>query len=212
MRKITATLLTWLIAATAQQSAPTPPAAATPQEGSIAKFSINSQLVIETVTVTDKSGKTIEGLKAEDFKVTENGVPQTIKFCEFQKFEDNDATPAAPLPTVAAATKPTTPPPPGTTATAIKGEAPGDIKYRDRRLMVMYFDMTAMPVPDQLRALSAAQKFLKTQMKPADLLAIMEFTSGAVKVLQDFTDDRDALMKTLADLVAGEGLGLDEDD
>ncbi|HKA02532.1 MAG TPA: VWA domain-containing protein [Candidatus Solibacter sp.] len=218
MRKTTAIFLSWMLAAMAQQAPPAqqqPPAAAIPSSG-MAKFSIDSQLVIETVTVTDKNGKPIEGLKAEDFKVLENNQPQEIKFFEFQKFEDNDATTAvanatAP-PSVAATPKPTTPPPPGVTAMAIKGEAPGKIMYRDRRLMVLYFDMTAMPVPDQLRALSAAQKFLKTQMKPADLLAIMEFTSGAVKVLQDFTDDRDALMKTLADLVAGEGLGLDEDD
>ena len=207
MQKITAVLLTWLMAATAQQPAQTPPAA-TP-DGGIAKFSINSQLVIETVTVTDKSGKTIEGLKAEDFKVTENGVPQTIKFCEFQKFEDADAAATAPKP-VPVAPKPASPPPVGVTAMPIKGEAPGDIKYRDRRLLVLYFDMTAMPVPDQLRALSASQKFLKSQVKPADLVAIMEYTSGAVKVLQDFTDDRDALLKNIADMVAGEGMGLDE--
>jgi VWFA-related protein len=209
MRKITATLLTWLLAAAAQQTPPPPPtpAAATPASG-VAKFSVDSQLVIETVTVLDKNGKPIEGLKQEDFKVTENNVPQEIKFFEFQKFEDSDT--AAPVPSVAATPKPTTPPPPGVTAMAIKGEAPGKIKYRDRRLMVLYFDMTAMQVPEQLRALSAGEKFLKTQMKPADLLAIMEFNSGAVKVLQDFTDDRDALLKTLADLIAGEGLGLDE--
>jgi VWFA-related protein len=215
MRKATAILLTWMLAAMAQQPArPPAPAQATPaapagQEG-VAKFSANSTLVVETVVVVDKNGKPIEGLKADDFKVTENGTAQTIKFCEFQKFHDDDVDAA--LPTVAAAPKPVTPPPPGTVATAIKGEAPGDIKYRDRRLMVMYFDMTAMPVPDQLRALSASQKFLKSQIKPADLVAIMEFTSGAVKVLQDFTDDKDALLQTIADLVAGEGLGLDEGD
>ena len=79
MRKTTAILLTWLLAAAfgqqAQQATPppqqTPPPAATPA-GGIAKFSANSQLVIETVTVTDKNGKLIEGLKAEDFKITEN--------------------------------------------------------------------------------------------------------------------------------------------
>jgi VWFA-related protein len=199
MRKVTATFLSWLLIAAAQQTTPppaTPPAqqtppAATPATG-IAKFSVDSQLVIETVTVTDKNGKPIEGLKPEDFKVTENGQPQEIKFFEFQKFEDLDAGgTSAPPPSVAAAAKPTTPPPPGVTAVAIKGEAPGKIKYRDRRLMVLYFDMTAMQVPEQLRALSAAEKFIKNQMKPADLMAMMEFNSGAVKVLQDFTDDRD---------------------
>ena len=219
MKKITASMLVWVLAGTAQQAPPkpantTPPstnqAQSSTTESGVTKFTINTNLVVENVTVTDKNGKVIEGLKAEDFKITENGVAQTIKFCEYQKVEETDAAAAAA--SVAAAPKPTTPPPPGVVAVPIKTEAPGDLKYRDRRLMVMYFDMTAMPVPDQLRALSAAEKFLKNQMKPADLFAIMEYTSGAVKVLQDFTDDKDALMKTIADLVAGEGLGLDEAD
>jgi VWFA-related protein len=222
MRKTTAILLTWLLAAAAQQTAPPPPPppaqqqnppAATPASG-ITKFSVDSQLVIETVTVTDKNGKPIEGLKPEDFKVTENGQPQEIKVFEYQKFEDQEApggiTAVPATPTIAAAPKPSVPPPPGTTALAISGEAPGKIKYRDRRLMVLYFDMAAMQVPEQLRALSAAEKFVKTQAKPADLLAVMKYDSGAVRVLQDFTDDRDALLKTFADLIAGEGLGLDE--
>ena len=37
--------------------------------------------------------------------------------------------------------------------------------------------MTAMPVPDQLRACSRRQKFIKTQMTPADLMAIMNSTA-----------------------------------
>ena len=68
--------------------------------------------------------------------------------------------------------------------------------------------MTAMPLPDQLRALGAAQKFIRTQMTPADLMAIMRFAGGAVHVLQDFTDDRDRLLQHSRDDDRRRGRGL----
>ena len=204
MKRITSGMLACLIVASAQQ---TPPAGA-PQE--IAKFSTNSQLVVEVVAVHDKNGKVIEGLTAQDFTVTENGVPQTIKFCEFQKL-DTVASPALPTLGPRPDPKPAAPPVPSVTSNQIAGETPGDIKYRDRRLLVMYFDMTAMPQADQLRALASAQKFIKTQITPADLVALMEYSAGSVKVLHDFTDKRDELLAQIDVLVAGES-GFDETD
>ena len=57
-----------------------------------ATFNSSTQLVVETVAVKDKSGKPVEGLTAKDFTVTEDGVPQTISFFEYQKLpERNDA-------------------------------------------------------------------------------------------------------------------------
>jgi len=38
--------------------------------------------------------------------------------------------------------------------------------------------MTAMPPPDQLRALDAATKFIKKQMTPADLVAIIQYAAA----------------------------------
>src|SRR5450432_3339371 len=61
--------------------------AQTPSNGTV-KFQTSTQLVIETVSVADKNGKPIEGLTAKDFTVTEDGVAQTISFCEFQKLEE----------------------------------------------------------------------------------------------------------------------------
>ncbi len=207
MRRIAATLLSWLIAASAQQ---TPPAAAPgAQEGAV-KFSSNSQLVVEVVTVNDKDGKPITGLTAKDFTVTENGTPQTIRFCEFQKLEEVPDPPLAALaPRPAAAAQAAAAAP--VTQTQIKPESPGDIRYRDKRLLVMYFDMSAMPPADQLRALSAAEKFISKQIQPADLVAVMEFSSGAVKVLQDFTDDRE-LMRAAVDKLAAEAQGYEDED
>jgi VWFA-related protein len=200
MRRTAAYILCVALAA-AQQQAPQPPEVPT------VKFQSNTQLVVEIVTVNDKSGNTIEGLTAKDFILTENGVPQTVSFCEFQKFAEPVPAPA---PALTAAPAPATPAAPRVTRNEISAEPPGDIRYRDRRLLALYFDMTAMPVPDQLRALSAAQKFLRTQVTKADLVAIIEFTKGAVKVLEDFTDDRTRLNDAIQSLAAGEGQGLDE--
>ncbi|HTM48717.1 MAG TPA: hypothetical protein VL285_08555, partial [Bryobacteraceae bacterium] len=78
-----------------------------PQEGPVVKFQSSTQLVVEIVTVKDKSGKSIEGLTGADFSVTENGVPQTVRFCEFQKLDElQDPEPVRPVQT--AGTEPAT--------------------------------------------------------------------------------------------------------
>jgi VWFA-related protein len=162
-----------------------------------ATFQATTQLVIETVTVKDKNGAPVEGLTAKDFTVTEDGMQQTVRFFEFQKFEETPSAPVAPddnqvLPL---AKYP---------RAQIAPETPGDVRYRNRRLLALYFDMSAMPVADQLRALDAAQKFVRTQMAPSDLMAIMMYQGSGVQVLQDFTDDRDRILTVIATLVVGE--------
>ena len=86
---------------------------------------------------------------------------------------------------------------------AITPAKPGEIRYKDSRLLVLYFDFQGMPADDQIRAQQGALKFLNTQMTPADTVAIMSYT-GELKVLQDFTTDRDALTRVLRKLVVGE--------
>jgi VWFA-related protein len=160
---------------------------------------VNTQLVVETVSVTDKSGKPVEGLTAKDFVVTEDGVVQTVSFCEYQKMQET-----APVAAPASAADQVAP----VTRGQIAPERPGDVRYKDRRLLALYFDMSAMPVPDQLRAQAAAVKFIRTQMQPADLMAILSFSDG-VHVLRDFTDNRNDLENTVNKLFVGEGQGFD---
>jgi beta-lactamase regulating signal transducer with metallopeptidase domain len=78
-------------------------------------------------------------------------------------------------------------------------------KYKDRRMLVLYFDLRAIPVIDRARAFSAAQEFVRTRMQPDDLLAIMK-GSDSVAVKQDFTDDHDRLLQTLDQLAVDSGL------
>ena len=197
-----------MLAAPAQQAPQKAPAPTT--EGAV-KFQANTQLVVETVTVTDKNGKPVEGLTARDFTVTEDGVPQAISFCEFQKLaEEPEGAAPAPKPASAAAAADQSKAAP-VVQFQIAPERPGDVRYRDRRLIALYFDMSAMPPPDQYRAQTAAQKFLARQMTSADLVAVMSF-SDRLHVLQDFTDDRAQLARVIDKLFIGESLGFDPTD
>jgi len=165
-------------------------------------LSVKAQLVVETVVVKDKQGNFIEGLTAKDFALTEDGVAQTIRFCEHQDLSAG----AAPLPVA----------PPGSeelklykrlTRSQVAPEALGSDRYKNRRLLALYFDMSAMRPADQLRALTAAEHFLRTQMTSVDLVSILRYSGGSVDVLQDFTADRNKLLSILQTLIVGEGQG-----
>jgi VWFA-related protein len=165
-------------------------------------FSTGAQLVVETVVVTGKDGKPVAGLEAKDFTVTENGAPQAIKVFEAQHVADTPLPPPAHAPNIHVYDR--------LSRVQIAPEIPGKPKYQDRRLMVLYFDMTAMQPMDQMRALTAAKSFVQTQMQAADLISILRYSGGSVDVLQDFTDDRDRILSILETLVVGEGQGFDE--
>ena len=201
MRQVIAIMLLWTLPATAQQIGQNVPS------GGIgtATIRVSTQLVVETVVVKDKKGSPVEGLTAKDFTVTENGIPQTISFCEHQELPQTPSlVPAA------------RPEPEDIKVyyrldrTRIAPESPGNLRYQDRRLLALYFDMTAMPPSDQLRALAAAQKFIRTQMTSADRVSILRYAGGAVDVLQDFTDDHNRLLSIIETMIVGEGQGYGE--
>jgi VWFA-related protein len=170
-------------------------------------FRSETKLVIVDLTAKDKSGKAITNLTKNDVEILEDGVRQDIAIFEPQKL---DAEPLAPV--SFAANNPKQIEEKGAaSSTAVKpsvvAPAAGTIKYQDRRLMCLFFDMTTMQPPEQLRAQEAAIKFLSTQMTKADLVEIMTYTT-AIKVIQEWTDDRDALISTLQKLTLGEGSDL----
>jgi len=156
-------------------------------------FRATSNLVIVNVFVRDRAGKEIAGLSKDDFTILEDGKPQRIAIFEYQRLESAPLTPAAPaLPS----RKPAS-------AQAFSLPAPGKVQYPDRRLLVLFFDHSSMPPADQVRAHEAALKFVREQMQPADLVAIMSFSSQ-LTVEQDFTDDRDALERVIRSFRTGE--------
>src|SRR6516162_8068727 len=175
MRKVFAIALAALTAL-GQQSAPPAPAGRP-------TFSSTTSLVVVDVTVKDKTGKIIEGLKPTDFTLLEDGKAQKISVFEFEKLatdplpekpptlEDDDIIPAAPV-------------------KMITTEEPGKIQYHDKRLLVFFFDLGSMGIPEQLRAQESALQFLDKQITTADMVAIMMYTAN-LQVLTDFTDNRD---------------------
>jgi VWFA-related protein len=184
------TLLTSLVGAQRASQEPVP------------VFRSSTRLIVQTVTVKDKDGRPVEGLTASDFVVTEDGMPQDIAFVEFQRLATTPAQPAQATPlgaavttdaTVAAVTQPQFTPP-----------AAGDTKYRDKRLLILYFDLSNMPAGDQIRAYQAAIKYVSTQMTASDMLAIVTYEGGAVRVKQDFTADRAVIRATIDLLIYGE--------
>jgi VWFA-related protein len=186
MRPILALLLAGQMALPAPQEAPAP------VSRSITKFETSSQLVVINVAAKDKNGNVIEGLKASDFTVTEDGKQQQVKVFEFQSLEGETlpavelkSRPAEAQTTAAAAVK-------AAVNTQIAPAKTGEVKYKDRRLLVLFFDQAGMPVADQYRAQQSALKFLNTQMTKSDVVAVMSYSTD-LNVLQDFTSDRDQL-------------------
>ncbi|HZL26555.1 MAG TPA: VWA domain-containing protein [Acidobacteriaceae bacterium] len=195
-------LTTSLLLATLGAGAQTIGQNKTPEQAGTYTLQVRSQLVVEAVVVKDKQGNPIQGLTANDFTLTEDGTVQKIRFCEHQTLPTN--------------TLPIIPQKPSEedikiykklSRTQLASEQPENLKYKDRRLLAMYFDMSAMPPGDQLRALTAAQKFIRTQLTAVDLVSILRYEGGSVDVLQDFTADRNKLLSILETLVVGEGQG-----
>ena len=163
-------------------------------------FRSGAQLTVVDVTVTGRDGRPLEGLGPDDFNLIEDGVAQAIAFVEFQRI---DATASGPR-REPAVDQPLAPPLKSTVVPQIATPRPGDdARYRDRRLVVLYFDLTAMPPADQSRAFAAAHKFVDSQMTSDALVAIMTF-QGAVRVRHDFTASREELQDVLQTLAYGD--------
>jgi len=157
-------------------------------------FTSTTQLVVVNVSAKDKDNNPIPGLTADDFIVTEDGKRQKIAVFEYQRLEEPAAQDARPA--VGPAKAAVAPP-------AVQTAATSPVKYKDRRLLVLFFDLAGMPVEDQMRAQQGALKFLNSQIAAQDLVSVMTYSS-TLKVVQEFTDNRDLLLSAIKDLPIGD--------
>lgn len=162
-------------------------------------FRAGVRLVVQAVTVKDQRGEPVEDLGPADFAVTEDGRPQTVAFADYQRLDaDVDRPALVPLSPTDDAVVSTV------TRSQIQVPPPGDARYRSRRLLVFYFDLSTMPVFDRNRAVGGALAYVDSRMADADAIAIMTYDGGAVRVREDFTDDRERLRGRLVSLLAGD--------
>jgi VWFA-related protein len=66
-----------------------------------------------------------------------------------------------------------------------------------RRLIVLFFDLSAMQPEEIGRAASSAQTFVNTKLEPTDLVAVVRLSTN-LDVVQDFTADRAKVQTILA--------------
>jgi VWFA-related protein len=173
----------------AQQSVPP---AQSSSSANVALLHTASNFVRIDVEVNDRSGKPITGLKPSQFSLTDNGKPQKItnfSYADIEKVETAGAKNAKPIVVPVDSDEP------------VASEAVSDA-IRDRRLIVLFFDLTSMETDDLIRAHDSALKFIRKQMTPADLVAVVTFSSR-LSVLANLTNDRAVLEKAVAQIVPG---------
>jgi VWFA-related protein len=148
-------------------------------------------LVEIDVQVTGRDGKPVKGLKQEQFSLSEDGKLQQISAFEYNDVER--------IETAAAGDEEPVTVPLGTVAAA-----PEEIKaqVRDHRLIVLFFDLTSLQPEDLLRSTRAAQKFLREQMSPADLVGVVTF-GNTLQVIANFTNARAVLQQAVEALQPG---------
>ncbi len=179
----------------------------------LVKFQVSTNLVVVNVSVRDRSGQPILGLKKEDFQIFEDDKPQTLAIFELQQLSQEK------LPVISAEKPPEEPEqgpkpevekPKKKELADVKPPSEVELKYKDRRLLVLFFDLASMKPAEEIRAQQAALKFITQQMTASDLVCLMTF-KGSLTVDVDFTDDREALIEAIKALPIGEMAAFSED-
>src|SRR4029077_19544390 len=135
-----------------------------------ARIEVTSELVLVNVVARDKKGNLVRDLKKEDFTLFEDGKKQEISTFDFENVDELQTAGAAETTVSGVAGA-------GALLRAGKKEAPS-LDARDRRLMLLFFDFSAMD-PEQIdRSVDAAKKFVDAKMQPADLMALVSLATN----------------------------------
>jgi VWFA-related protein len=143
------------------------------------KVQVQRNMVLVRAIVRDSNGRPVPGLRKEDFRLFDNGKPQTI-----DQFAVESSRSASAIARQA----------PGKESEGQAASEGAPANSIPRNYQALYFDDVQMKFEDIARARNAADRYLAATLTPADRAAI--FTSSGQGNL-DFTDDRGKLHDTL---------------
>ena len=166
------------------------PLAAVAQQGGgqVMTLHENVDRVLTNVVVRDKkTGELIKGLKESDFQVLEDKKAQHITTFDYQNVDE--AVSLAEASTVSGVTTTKK----KTIADLVNNDfAANPDELKDRRLIVMFFDLSSMQPEDITRAVDSAKDYINKSMAPADMVAAVSLVSG-LSMDQDFTSGQDCV-------------------
>ena len=168
------------------------------------KFTLRTEaeLVLVNVSVRDKDGNFVRDLKKEDFTVSEDGKQQEIVSLDVENTDS--VVRAEPLP--ANLLGPLRAP---NTAEVAQVPQITDNDLKDRRLILLFFDLTSMQPEEVVRAAKSALDYVDRQMSASDVVAVVSL-SNSLTVNLDFTADRDAVKNALQAFDVGTGQGFEQ--
>src|SRR5258707_3784637 len=194
-----AALLTGFPVANVEQQAPVPSSAQTPAQAPQA-IRVATELVLVNVVARDKKGNLVRDLKREDFTVLEDGQKQQLSSFDFENIDEL---------ALAGQTTPTTTGTENAGVAAAPGMKPqATIDARDRRLILLVFDFSAMEVDQIDRAVDSAKKYVNAKMQPSDLIAIVSLSTN-MRLDLDFTDAKKKVLSVLSGYNSDSGQGFD---
>jgi VWFA-related protein len=158
----------------------------------------DTDLVLVNVTVRDGQGNFVRDLKLEDFALVEDGKAQKLLSLDV---ENTDALVAS-EPQVQGLLENLNAP-----ATDRPQSVP-EGTFRNRRLVVLFFDLSSMQPEEIRRAANSAEDYVQKHMNPADLIAVVTL-GNTLTVNQDFTADRDQLLTAIRAFNPESGRGLE---
>ncbi len=155
-------------------TAQTPPAP--PQEGPVIRVTVS--LVQIDAIVTDRNGRQVTDLKAQDFEILQDGRPQKITHFSYVRTGEPARPPVAPAPSL----DPVAPPP------APTRPRPDQV----RRSIALLVDDLGLSFESMEFVRQALKKFVDQQMQPGDLAAVL-LASRGMGAFQQFTSDKEVL-------------------